>query len=834
MITGRKSPSGDLGVDPIHIFMDKKVTSKPTPKPQQEEIDLMELFFKYFAYRNWIIGSVILFSIVGYLFLKTRPAQYSVDASILVIDQKQNGGAMDALSMLSDLGISSTSSVVEDQVALISSQPIALAVVNRLGLHTAYYKKEFLARKVDLYTGSPVRVQLNEGALNRMASDLSMTLTPVNSGFELTGEYDGETFSTEIARLPATVKTPAGNVEVSSVRGGEFDYPLYITVRNPLAVTDDLVESLDASTSSTMTKKNNIISLSLKTGNKKKGADILNTLISEYNKDAMAQINLSAVNTANFIDGRLKLLSTDLGSVEKEVENFKQTNKLTDISSEAKLFLESNSLYEQKRAEVESQINLVDYVEEYIKSPTGANALIPNLGITDQGLVSVITDYNELILKRERIVRASSPENPLLKDLAAQISFARQEIVRSVQSAKKGLLITRNDVLKQDALTSSRIRQVPRQERQFIEIKRQQKIKEDLYVFLLQKREEAALTMAVTVPKARVLKPADKALQIAPKGGVILMAFFILGLILPIVIVYLKDLLNTTFDNRMDVEKLTTVPVLSELGHNTTGSTILNHASQSDSNAELFRLLRAKLPLALDYPKDKVILITSTVPGEGKTYASINLAISLSLTDKKVLLVGLDLRKPQLANLLELDKKIGVTSYLSGLESDYTQLIFTKPEYPNLDVLPAGAIPPNPSELIQRERLDKLVADARVKYDYIILDTAPVGAVSDTLMLNRLTDLNIYVCRAGYSHKQNLNMVNRIQEEESLTPQYLLVNDVDHEGGHYYGGYYRGYYRYGYGYGYGYGHAKDREDAKRKKNSGVEGLKKKLMDIGKN
>ncbi len=813
--------------------MEKKETSKPTPKSQQEEIDLMELFFKYFAYRTWIIGSVILFSIIGYLFLKTRTAQYSVDASILVIDQKQNGGAMDALSMLSDLGISSTSSVVEDQVAVISSQPIAYAVVNRLGLHTVYYKKEFLARKVDLYTDSPVNVRLSEGDLNRMEDDLSLKLTPEDSGFKLEGEYDEATFSNLLTRLPAVVNTPAGKIEISATNIQDFDYPVYINIRNPLTVADDLTEVLEASTSSSMSKKNNIVSLSLKIGNKKKGKDILNMLISEYNRDAMAQINLSAVNTANFIDGRLKLLSADLGSVEKEVEDFKQTNKLTDISSEAKIFLESNSLYEQKRAEVETQINLVDYVEAYIKNPTGANALIPNLGITDQGLVSVITDYNELILKRERIVRVSSAENPLLKDLTAQINFARQSIIESVKSAKRGLLITKSDVLKQDALTSSRIRQVPRQERQFIEIKRQQKIKEDLYVFLLQKREEAALTMAVTVPKARVLKPADKALQIAPKGGMILFAFFALGLIIPIVLVYLKDLLNTTFSNRMELEKLTTVPVLSELGHNSTGETILNHASQSDSNAELFRLMRAKLPLVLDSPREKVILVTSTVPGEGKTYVSINLAMSLSLTDKKVLLIGLDLRKPQLANHLNLDKNQGITSYLSGQESDYTRLISTLKDYPNLDVLPAGVIPPNPSELLQRDRMDALIENAKKRYDYIILDTAPVGAVSDTLLLNRLTDLNLYISRANYSHKQNMHMVNRIQQENSLTPLYLLLNDVDHEGRSYYGGYYGGYYRYGYGYGYGYGHAKDRADAK-KKNNGVEGLKKKLMDIGRN
>lgn len=370
----------------------------------------------------------------------------------------------------------------------------------------------------------------------------------------------------------------------------------------------------------------------------------------------------------------------------------------------------------------------------------------------------MIGKYNDLILDRERILRSTSEESPLLKEITLQIHAARRAIEVSVENSRKGLVIAKTDLQKQNALMSSRIRDVPRQEREFVEIKRQQQIKEALYIFLLQKREEAALTMA-TVPKARVIDSAESAIQVAPKRNIIMLFFWVLGFLIPVVVIYFRDLLNTTFASRGELEKLTTVPILSELGHNISKAVVLNHTSQNDSNAELFRLLRTKLQLALFYPKEKVILVTSTIPGEGKTYVSINLSISLSLIEKKVLLIGLDLRNPQIASHLKLDNKKGITSYLSGAETDYTKLIISLTDYPYVDVLPAGKVPPNPSELIQRECLDALIEDAKKRYDYIILDTSPVGSVPDTLQLNRLSDINLYVCRANFLQKQNMTLI---------------------------------------------------------------------------
>jgi capsular exopolysaccharide synthesis family protein len=342
---------------------------------------------------------------------------------------------------------------------------------------------------------------------------------------------------------------------------------------------------------------------------------------------------------------------------------------------------------------------------------------------------------------------------------------------------------------------------VPRKEREFLEIQRQQQVKETLYLFLLQKREEAALQMAVTVPKARVIDSADDSLQVAPRSSLILLVFFVLGLVIPILIIYVRDLIDTSIHSREDVEAITNLPVLTELGHNTSGQSIVDQHDATNSNPELLRLLRTKLQFVLDYPTQKVVMVTSTEPGEGKTFVSVNLAIILSMADKKVLLLGLDLRKPKLTKLFELPDKEGITSYLTGLESDVHKFVLSIPEYPNLDLLPSGMIPPNPNELIMRQRLDDMFEILKPEYDYIILDTAPVGAVSDTLLLHRFSDVTLYVCRAEYSDRRNLQFVDRLAKEGSLNPIYLIINDV-HMEKHHYG------YRYGYrhGYRYGYGH----------------------------
>jgi capsular exopolysaccharide synthesis family protein len=584
-----------------------------------------------------------------------------------------------------------------------------------------------------------------------------------------------------------------------------------VNISNPVKVAKALSSS---SLTSEVGKLIDVINLTIRTSNIHQGQDILNTLAEVYNQDAAEQNNQSAINTARFIDERLKLLTSELSEVEKQMEDYKQTNKLTDIDGDAQMYLSKTTAFDQQQLEVEIQQHLIKYVEEFIQDPANKSALIPNLGLTDVGLVATIQQYNELIMTRERIANGTTADNPALTMLNQQINSTRKAILTSVRSSGKGLQISKNDLTSQNSVMQSKIRDIPRQEREYIEIKRQQQVKESLYLFMLQKREEASLNMAVAVPKGRVLNTPDDATMVGPHRSIILLIFLIIGLLIPALIIYIADMVNTSIRNREDVEKLSDIPIMTELEYNDTDSMIIDYKSNANSNSELFRLMRTKLQFTLDAPTEKVILVTSTMSGEGKTFVSINLSIMLSLADKKVLLLGMDLRIPQLAKNFNIKQKDGISSYLSGQVPDYKSLISAPEEFPNLHVMPAGVIPPNPTELIMKDRFDELINELRSQYDYIVIDSAPVGAVSDSYLIDRVSDLTLYICRAGYTDKRNIEFVNRLQSEKSLKRIFFVVNDVDFHSNRY--SYYSRYgygNKYGYGkkYGYGYGHKKEKQ-----------------------
>ena len=769
---------------------------------QEKPINLREVYEKYIVYWKWILASVLIACVIGFFYLRTQPYTYHLTTTLLVVDQSKSG-AMNEMSMMKQLdvmGFGSSLSMVNNENEVLKSSALMKRVVNQLELHTTYSSTDFL-RTIDLYTASPYYVKMDSMALMQLEKTLSFEIARENGQYTIEGEYNDSAFSQTVKKLPAMINTPAGPISIALRKGLKFlpQKEITVTISNPNAVGRYISANL---LTTEVGKQVDVINIGLNVSNEQKGKDILNTLSAIYNRDAIEQINRSAMNTANFIDDRLRLISGELSDVEGEVENYKQVNQMTDISSDAKIYLERNNEFDQQRILVENQLSLIRFVEEFISKGANQYALIPNLGLTDVGLVAVIQKYNELLMNRERIAGGSSEENPALRNMNQQIVSARRSIQVSIANSRKGLEITKRELDSQNQRAVSKIRDLPRQEREFIEIKRQQQVKESLYLFLLQKREEASLTMAITVPKGRVLNTPDVGEQTGPRSKIIMGIFFLLGLAFPLLIIFLRDLINTTISNRAQVEKLSDVPVLSELGHNTTGQVIIDHASNTDSNAELFRLLRTKLQFTLDYPSQKVMMVTSTEPGEGKSYVSLNLAISLSLTGKKVMLMGLDLRKPQLKKHLNLDGEEGMSSILSGHVSDYRSIIQHVAAYPTLDVIPGGVIPPNPNELLMSKRLDDMVEKLRNEYDYIVIDTAPVGAVSDSFLIDRVVDIAIYMCRMDYSDKRNIEFLNHVKADKSLKRPYLVINDVNMQSKYYY---HRGY---SYGYGNYYGHKK--------------------------
>lgn len=769
------------------------------PEQQEETINFREIYERYIVYWKWIVASAALFLLLGYLYNRKQPNVYQLETSVLVVDQARSGG-MNEMSMLRQLDLVGTGSnmftMVNNENEVLRSTTLMKKVVEQLELHTTYHRTQFLKR-TELYTSSPVVVRMDSMSMVQLQGRLSLTLTPRNGGYHVKGDYLKEHFTATVNELPTLLNTPAGPVSISLRSGFERpDYPIEVSLHSVNSVARYLSTKV---LTTNVAKQVDVIQISVKVSHVQKGKDLLNTLVLMYNQDAINQLNRSANNTKLFIDERLVLLSDELSEVERDVEDYKQVNELTDISVNAQMMLQRNEKFDQQRLGVETQLSLVRFIEEFIANPANHRALIPNLGLTDPGLVAVITSYNEYLMTRERVSGGTAEENPTLQNLNRQIETARGAIGTSIAMSRKGMEIQLRDLNQQYQLGTSNVKDLPRQEREFIEIKRQQQVKESLYVFLLQKREEASLTTAVTLPKGRVLNTPDSAAQVGPRYLVNMAIFLLLGILLPIAVVFIRDLINTTVNSRSQIEKLSKVPVLSELGHNDSGEVVIKHGSQSDSNAELFRLLRTKLQFTLDYPRQKTIMVTSTQPGEGKSYVSINLAISLSIVGKKVMLLGLDLRKPQLKKHLNLKNEAGMSAYLSGQEPDYRKLVEKVEAFPHLDVIAAGIIPPNPNELLMHERLAHLVEELRDHYDYIVMDTAPVGAVSDTFLIDRVTDISLYIVRMDYSDKRNLDYLNHVFEDKTLKRPYIVINDMDMENKYYY---HRGY-SYGYGKYYG-------------------------------
>lgn len=765
----------------------------------EKPINWLELFEKYGAYWKWILLSLITAIVLGLFFFRTQKDKLQFKATVLITDNSSSGqmSQLSILKQLDNFGMSKMSTDIYNEKQVVHSKELIKKVVSELNLYYTYSTTKYL-KPIELYNASPIEVQMDYNDMLKIGKPTKLDIEYQTDGkFYVKGKiYELlhiEKFAYVLDQLPATIETKNGNIQIY-LRDPNIvpEEKIHVQIHNPISIVKEY-QTVFLTTE--VPKDGDIINITLIDGNRDKGIDFLRWLIDIYNQDAIDQINKSANFTAIFIDSRLNLLKEELTDVERSLQVYKQDNKLTNIEADAGLYLQRSNLYDQKQNELEIQLQLIEYIEDFLKQPENKYALIPNLGLTDVGLMAIIQEYNKLLVTRDRVASGSSANNPTLQSMDLQIQSSQSSIQNSITTSRKGMEISIKELGSQNDFLSSQLQKIPQQEREFIEIKRQQEIKAALYMFLLQKREEASLSMAVTVPKARLLDAADSADKTSPKLPVIMLIFTFIGIFIPIVILYLKFTLKRTFNDRKELESITDIPIIAELARHQSKDSIINHSTNANANAELLRLLRSKIQFLLGKKEDKVILVTSTEMGEGKTFVSINLAVSFSLTKQKVLLIGLDLRKPMLANHFGISEQEGVSSYLSGIEDDYHNLIKVSAEYPNLDIIPGGIIPPNPNELILSDRFDKLIAEVRKEYDYIILDTAPVGLVSDTFLIDRVSDMSLFVCRADYSDKRNMEFVKRIYDEKTLKRLYLVVNDVNMES-KLYGG------RYAYGYSY--------------------------------
>ena len=584
------------------------------------------------------------------------------------------------------------------------------------------------------------------------------------------------------------------------------------TINKPMRVAKGYCNSLSIAPTS---KTTSVAVISLKNSSLQRGQDFINQLLEMYNRNTNNDKNEIAQKTAEFIDERIGIISKELGSTEADLETFKRDAGITDLTSEAQIALAGTAEYEKKSVENRTQISLVNDLRKYLRG-NEYEVLPSNVGLQDAALIGAIERYNEMLVERKRLLRTSTENNPAIVNLDTSIRAMKANVQATLEGTLQGLMITKSNLDREASRYSRRISNAPGQERAYVSIARQQEIKAGLYLMLLQKREENAIALAATANNAKII---DEAIAddtpVSPKGKMIYLIALVLGIGIPVGIIYLIDLTKFKIEGRADVEKLTTVPVVGDIPltdeKNDKNGSIAVFENKNNLMSEVFRNIRTNLQFMLNSDQ-KVILVTSTVSGEGKSFVSANLAISLSLLGKKVVIVGLDIRKPGLNKVFQLsNREKGITQYLSNPETDLMELVQPSDINKNLYILLGGTVPPNPTELLARNGLDKAIETLKKHFDYVIMDTAPIGMVTDTLLIGRVADLSVYVCRADYTHKAEYTLINELSIEKKLPNLCTVINGVDlkkRKYGYYYGyGKYGKHYGYGkrYGYGYGYG-----------------------------
>lgn len=777
------------------------------PQHEEEEINLVEVLMKYLHYWKWFVASAILFVALGFLFLQTQNKEYQIDTTVLLNDEKGKGRP--DMAALQEMGIlSGASANVDNEIEVMRSKDLMLGVVNDLKLYTSIRERKGL-RKVNLYKRTPVDVQPSAEFLERLRKPLVFTLERNGDSYSVSGEMGDESFEQTFSQLPYEWVLPTGKITLTETNFAvDNDWSkLDVSIRNPMKTASDLVKEVNFQLAQ---KNGSVIKISMRNDNILQGEDILSKVVEYYNKETMQAKNETALSTERFINERLLSLQGELKEVEKDVEGYKKSNKLTDISAESELFIKQTGETDTQRAEIETQLNILSYIDEFVNKKENRYRIVPNIGISDVGLLKVIDEYNAKILLRERTMRTTSESNPTVVALNGDIDTMRANILGGIDVVRRSLTITQKEIKKKESEINSRIREVPRQERELMEIARQQKIKESLYMFLLEKREENSLSMTMTVPMARLIeKPYCNGIPVAPRGMIILFVLFVFGLIVPVAVIFVKELFNVTITTRQDVEALTKLPILGELNHEKlTGRSIVVKPNSTNVTNELFRAVRNNLQFIAGMGDKKIITITSNVPGEGKSHVATNLAAMFAMANKRTLIIGLDLRNPQLANIFQIPNK-GLTNYLSGQESSIESLIVHSLQFKGLDILPAGPIPLNPNEMLMSDKLQKLIDQLKDQYDYILIDSAPMGVISDSYLLNDFTDLFVFVSRSNYTHKKMVEDVNKLVAQKRIKNAYFIINDVNMDARSY------RYGKYGYGYG-GYGYGYHGKDANRK------------------
>ena len=763
-----------------------------TFQTRSEKDNIVQMLSKYLKFWYIFIASVIICLALAWLYLQTKTSAYKVNTTLVIQEDKKGEGVLQATAF-SDLNMFKQIVTVDNEIAALRSRSLWETVLAQLPLETSYFVENTF--KSDELYGEDLPIIVEVEKLSKLAFQQELIIQTLDENRFQIGIADQ--FRTY--KFGQKIRTPDFSLRV-------LHGPRFSSDTRPVIIRFNNIKNMAERYSSVLleaipiTKESNTVTLTLVDIIPARSIDILNTLINTYNRENVENKNRLALNTIQFIDKRLQFLGSDLSSNSQEVENFKQANRVTDVTSDAQQSLQNAGEFNRQLSSVDIQRGVVASMESYVNKPGGQYEMVPStLGLQDPTLSSLTEQYNTLQIERERILRTAEPGNPLVISINEQLAGLKSNISENLRNIKKGLNITRNNLQSNSSKFESQIRSAPSVERGLSERNREHGVKEGLYQYYLQKREETTLSVTATTPTSRVIdKPNYNSSPVSPKKSFIYMCAFILGLSIPAGAIFLKDFLNTKVQDVSDIEQISGVMILGELSHKENKDSLVISKSSRTTISELFRYIRTNLNYMTESSGNKVMLITSSMKGEGKTFFTINLGATLALVDKKVVLLEFDVRKPDLLKNLNLNSSLGLTNYLKN-ECALDDIIIASPTQPNLYVIGCGSVPENPAELLMNPRISDLFQELREKFDYVIIDTSPVGAVADAFSLASYADASIYVVRYNYTDKVQLNILKDIFENNKLNNPMIVLNDAKADG-------FKGY---GYG-GYGYGFAEQK------------------------
>lgn len=797
---------------------------QPVKSESKGDIQISDVIAWASNHKLFISLSIFICLLLGFFYASHSELVYQRESSVMIRSDSYGNSQISELAAFSELSLFNTNIDVYNEIEAFRSPILMERIVELRKLNVNYQSANWIGRLNDWYDETPITVEFDQPAKNKdgkEASSIKFKLyTDDGTNFTIDDMQieDTKIFDQATAKVGIITDTPIGKITIDKTKffDSNFKDELIVTYSPVKSFAKSMTKRLSAELSD---KKSTVINFTFTDTNAKRAEDVLNTLLEVYNEEWMRFMKESTDNTSKFVNERLVVIEQELGLVDSDIEKFKSRNRLLDIQTETEQVALESSKYSDASFKANNQLSIARYIREYLVDKTKAFDLLPaNSGIDNDNIELQIAEYNKKILDRQRLADSSSDSNPLVADLNNQLSMMRKTILHSVDNLINTLKIEVNRIDQEENEIATRMSTNPGKVKELLSIERQQKIKEELYLYLLQKREENELTASIVVNNTRLLKPATgETAPIAPKKALIMLAALFLGIAIPFGYMYISSIVDTTVRGRKDLEMLS-APVVGEIPQN--GKRKLNipvklhlrkpkdepvevvvKQHSRDVINEAFRVVRTNLDFMLNNSNGtQAIMMTSYNPNSGKTFTSLNMATSLALKGKKVMLIDLDIRKATLSKTVG-EPRQGITSYLNGQVDYKSTIVHDMLGTAGLDFIPVGIIPPNPAELLLDKRLETLVAEVKADYDYVLIDCPPVGIVADTSIISRVADRTIFVIRVGVLDRRILPDIETLYQEKRYPNMSILINGSKQSLGYGYSRYSYGYGRYGYGYG---------------------------------